>query len=148
MRGRRLLRRTGLELLHLRARIDVDDGLADLPHSPAEVPRDLRQLLGAEEQQDHDPERDQLPVSGHGASIDGLVRLTDVEITREDDIESAPRWMYHAWRLRTLKRMKRWLVICFLAFGLLLLALGAWAVQGVRWTLTGSRRRRGRLSPA
>ena len=87
-------------------------------------------------------------MSGHGASIVGLVRLTDGEITREDDAESAPRWMYHAGRLRTLERMKRWLVICFLAFGLLLLALGAWAVQGVRWTLTGSRRRRGRLSPA
>ena len=44
--------------------------------------------------------------------------------------------------------MKHWFLICLLAFGLLLLALGAWAVQGVRWTLTGTRRRRGRLAPA
>jgi hypothetical protein len=44
--------------------------------------------------------------------------------------------------------MNRWLAICLLAFGLLLLALGAWAVQGVRWTLTGSRHRRERLAPA
>jgi len=87
-------------------------------------------------------------VSGHGASIDGLVRLTDGEITREDDAESAPRRMYRGRRRRTVEPMKRWLVICFLAFGLLLLATCAWAVQGVRWTLTGSRRRRGRLSPA
>src|SRR5688572_32233762 len=73
MRRRRLLRRTGLELLHLRARIDVDDRLTDLSYATAEVPRDLRQLLGAEEQQDHDSERDQLPVSGHGGK-DSRVR--------------------------------------------------------------------------
>jgi uncharacterized membrane protein len=44
--------------------------------------------------------------------------------------------------------MNRSLAIAFLALGLLLLALGAWAVQGVRWTLTGSRRRRDRLVTA
>jgi uncharacterized membrane protein len=56
--------------------------------------------------------------------------------------------MYRGRRRRTVEPMNRWLLICFLALGLLLLALGAWAVQGVRWTLTGSRHRRGRLSPA
>jgi len=44
--------------------------------------------------------------------------------------------------------MKRLLVICCLALGLLLLALGAWAVQGVRWTLTGSRCRRDTFATA
>jgi hypothetical protein len=44
--------------------------------------------------------------------------------------------------------MKRWLLLSLLAFGLLLLALAGWAVQGVRWTLTGSRRRRTRLATA
>jgi hypothetical protein len=44
--------------------------------------------------------------------------------------------------------MKRLLVISLLALAVLLLALGAWAVQGVRWTLTGSRRPRGRLAAA
>jgi hypothetical protein len=34
--------------------------------------------------------------------------------------------------------MKRSLLIFFLALGLLLLALGGWAVQGVRWAFTGS----------
>jgi hypothetical protein len=37
--------------------------------------------------------------------------------------------------------MKRWLVLTLVALGLLTLALAGWAVQGVRWTLTGSRRR-------
>jgi hypothetical protein len=44
--------------------------------------------------------------------------------------------------------MKRWLYITLLAFGLLVLALGGWAVQGVRWSLTAPRRQRGRLAPA
>ena len=43
--------------------------------------------------------------------------------------------------------MKRWLLFTLLAFGLLFLALAGWAIQGVRWTLTGSRRRT-RLAPA
>jgi hypothetical protein len=72
----------------------------------------------------------------------------DGEITREDEGESSSRRMYGAPRRRSVGPMKRWLVICFLALGLLLLALGAWAVQGVRWTLTGSRHRRGRLATA
>jgi hypothetical protein len=44
--------------------------------------------------------------------------------------------------------MKRWLLLISIAFGLLVLALAGWAVQGVRWTLTGSRRRRTRLATA
>jgi len=44
--------------------------------------------------------------------------------------------------------VKRWLLLTVIAFGLLLLALAGWAVQGVRWTLTGSGRRRTRLATA
>jgi hypothetical protein len=44
--------------------------------------------------------------------------------------------------------MKRWLYITLLAFGLLTLALGGWAAQGLRWALTAPRRQRGRLAPA
>ena len=47
-----------------------------------------------------------------------------------------------------LQDMKSLLLLVALALGLLLLALGAWAVQGLRWTLTGSRRRRSRLATA
>jgi len=42
-------------------------------------------------------------------------------------------------RLRAMK-LKFWLVVIGLA--LLILALGGWAVEGVRWTLTGGRSRR------
>jgi hypothetical protein len=44
--------------------------------------------------------------------------------------------------------MKRVLLISFLALAVLLLALGAWTVQGTRWALTGSRHPRRRLAPA
>jgi hypothetical protein len=44
--------------------------------------------------------------------------------------------------------MKRSLTITLLALGLLLLAVGGWVVQGVRWSLTAPRRQRGRLAPA
>jgi hypothetical protein len=44
--------------------------------------------------------------------------------------------------------MKRGLLITLVAVGLLTLALAGWAVQGIRWTLTGSRRPRTRLAPA
>jgi hypothetical protein len=37
--------------------------------------------------------------------------------------------------------MKRVVLICLLAFGLLLLAVGGWTVQGLRWALGGGRRR-------
>ena len=44
--------------------------------------------------------------------------------------------------------MKRTLWLLILAFALLLLAIGGWAVNGVRWTLSGPRRARGRLATA
>jgi hypothetical protein len=44
--------------------------------------------------------------------------------------------------------MKRWLYILVLAFGLLLLALGGWAVQAVRWSVTAPFRPRRRLATA
>ena len=44
--------------------------------------------------------------------------------------------------------MKRGFLITLLAVGLLTLALAGWAIQGIRWTLTGSRRARTRLAPA
>jgi hypothetical protein len=44
--------------------------------------------------------------------------------------------------------MKRTLLLILLALGLLLLAAGGWAVQGLRWTLGGGRDRRERLATA
>jgi hypothetical protein len=44
--------------------------------------------------------------------------------------------------------MKRLILIVALAFALLLLAVGAWTVQGARWVLTGSSRPRRRLATA
>lgn len=44
--------------------------------------------------------------------------------------------------------MKRTLWLLILAFALVLLAVGGWAVNGVRWALTGPRRARGRLATA
>jgi hypothetical protein len=44
--------------------------------------------------------------------------------------------------------MKRTFLLILLALGLLLLAVGGWAFQGLRWTVSGSRRRRARLAPA
>ena len=45
--------------------------------------------------------------------------------------------------------MKRTLLISLLALGLLVLALGGWAVQGLRWVVRPGRvRTRRRLAPA
>jgi hypothetical protein len=44
--------------------------------------------------------------------------------------------------------MKRTLLLILLALGLILLAAGAWAVQGLRWALGGGRNRRERLATA
>jgi hypothetical protein len=44
--------------------------------------------------------------------------------------------------------MKRTLGLTILAFALLVLALGGWVVNGVRWTLSGPRRARGRVATA
>jgi hypothetical protein len=44
--------------------------------------------------------------------------------------------------------MKRTLLLILLALGLILLAVGGWAFQGLRWTLGGGRDRRERLATA
>ena len=49
---------------------------------------------------------------------------------------------------RSVPPMKRLVLLALLALGILLLALGGWTVQALRWTLTGGRRRRTRLAPA
>lgn len=49
---------------------------------------------------------------------------------------------------RSVPDMKRYLLLIVLALGLLLLALAGWTAQGLRWALSGRRRRRGRLVPA
>jgi hypothetical protein len=38
--------------------------------------------------------------------------------------------------------MKRRLLFVVIAAGLVILAVGGWTVEGARWALTGSRRRR------
>jgi len=45
--------------------------------------------------------------------------------------------MYHADPNRTLTSMKKRLLFLLLVTGLLVLALGGWAVQGLRWAATG-----------
>ena len=49
---------------------------------------------------------------------------------------------------RSFDAMKRTLLIALLALGLIVLAVGGWAVQGIRWTLRGGRDRRERLATA
>jgi hypothetical protein len=44
--------------------------------------------------------------------------------------------------------MQRMFVILLIALGLLVLAAAAWTLQGVRWAVTGSRRRRPRAATA
>lgn len=56
--------------------------------------------------------------------------------------------MKTAGQERRFPAMKRLLLISLLALAVLVLALGAWTVQGARWALTGSRRPRRRLAPA
>lgn len=70
------------------------------------------------------------------------------KITREDDAESAARPTFPGGRPRTFGHMKRTLLLILLALGLILLAVGGWAVQGLRCALTGGRDRRERLATA
>jgi hypothetical protein len=49
---------------------------------------------------------------------------------------------------RSVHVMKRTLLIALLALGLILLAVGGWTVQGLRWVLGGGRNRRERLATA
>jgi hypothetical protein len=44
--------------------------------------------------------------------------------------------------------MKRTVLIALLALGLILLAVGAWTIQGIRWVFGGGRNRRERLATA
>jgi hypothetical protein len=44
--------------------------------------------------------------------------------------------------------MKRTLLLILLALGLIVLAVGGWAIQGLRWALGGGRGRRERLATA
>jgi len=71
-----------------------------------------------------------------------------MQIRPEDDAGSALRPTNSTGRGRRFPSMKRVLLISFLALAVLLLALGAWTVQGARWALTGSRHPRRRLAPA
>ena len=55
------------------------------------------------------------------------------------------------WRAppdRRLADMKKRLLLLLLVTGLLLLALGGWTVQGVRWAAGGGRLRGGLAQPA
>lgn len=49
---------------------------------------------------------------------------------------------------RNLRLMKGRAYLMVFLLGLVLLAIAAWAVEGVRWALTGSRERRPRLATA
>ena len=51
-------------------------------------------------------------------------------------------------RQRSVLFMKRTLLIALLALGLILLAVGGWTIQGVRWALGDRRNRRERLATA
>jgi hypothetical protein len=44
--------------------------------------------------------------------------------------------------------MKRTLLIVLLALGLILLAIGGWTIQGLRWAFGGGRNRRERVATA
>jgi hypothetical protein len=45
--------------------------------------------------------------------------------------------MWSAWPSRSLDPMKKRLLIVLLVTGLVLLALGGWAVKGARWAVAG-----------
>jgi hypothetical protein len=44
--------------------------------------------------------------------------------------------------------MKRTFLIALIALGLIVLAVGGWTVQGIRWTFRGRRNRRERFATA
>jgi hypothetical protein len=70
---------------------------------------------------------------------DGDSREADGPIRLKDDDESASRPMNAAPQPRRFPVMNHRLLILLLALGLVVLAVGGWAVDGVRWLLTGSR---------
>ena len=59
---------------------------------------------------------------------------TDSKIGLRDEAGSSARPTKENRRLRSLVDMKRRLLFTVLAFGLIVLALGGWLVQGLRWT--------------
>ena len=58
----------------------------------------------------------------------------EAKIGLEDDPGSSLRTMEESALVRSLVDMKRRMLLTTLAFGLLVLAVGGWLVQGVRWT--------------
>jgi hypothetical protein len=70
------------------------------------------------------------------------------KISLRDDPESASRPMPPSRPGRRLVVMKRTLLLILLALGLIVLAVGGWAIQGIRWALGGGRDRRERLATA
>jgi hypothetical protein len=79
-------------------------------------------------------------------NVQAFVQLR--KISRKDDSESALRPMPPSRPRRTVPLMKRTLLLILVAFGLIMLAVGGWAIQGLRWTLSGGRDRRERLATA
>lgn len=75
-------------------------------------------------------------------------RSADTKIHLQDDDESPLRPTFVVEPDRNVDHMKRTLWLTILAFAVLLLALGGWAVNGVRWTLSGPRRARSRPATA
>jgi hypothetical protein len=67
--------------------------------------------------------------------------IVESKIRRKDDSISPARPMSPAAHARSFSPMKRVVLISLLALGLLLLAVGGWTVQGLRWALGGGRRR-------
>ena len=129
--------------LDVLARIDVGDRLLDLAHAPPQLARELRNPLRAEQEQEDDSQRDQLPLTRHPSSIDSGERSA----ARMTPNRRKGRRRGRHSRVRC-SRMKRTLLIALLALGLILLAVGAWTLQGIRWTLRGGRNRRERLATA
>ena len=70
------------------------------------------------------------------------------KIRRKNESGSASQPTNLSWPRRSVSPVNRYFLLALLAFGLLLLALAGWTVQGRRWTLSGRRGRRGRLVPA
>jgi hypothetical protein len=70
------------------------------------------------------------------------------KIRREDDVESASRPTIPSRPQRRLLVMKRTLLLILLVLGLVMLAVGGWTIQGLRWALGGGRDRRERLATA
>jgi hypothetical protein len=82
------------------------------------------------------------------AALPKTARGGGANIGREDETESPSRPTFCGVPGLSLTHMKRTLLLILLALGLILLAAGAWAVQGLRWAFGGGRDRRERLATA